>query len=59
MPYINLKIAGKLSRKQKEEIVREFSDTLLKVAAKPKDATYIVIDEINRENWAKGGKLLG
>ena len=59
MPYINLKVAGKLSRKQKEDIAREFAETLLRVAGKPKDATYLVIDEVERENWAKGDKLLG
>lgn len=58
MPYVNLKVAGKLTREQKAQIAREFSETLLKVANKPKEATYIVIDEVPRENWAKGGQLL-
>ena len=59
MPYINLKVAGKLTRQQKEQIAKEFSETLLKVCQKPKDATYLVFDEVDRENWAKGDKLLG
>lgn len=58
MPYVNLKVAGKLTKEQKATIVKEFSETLLKVANKPKEATYIVIDEVSRENWAKGGQLL-
>jgi 4-oxalocrotonate tautomerase len=59
MPYINLKLVGTLTKKQKEEIAKEFSETLFKVAGKPKDATYLVIDEIQGENWAKGEKLFG
>ncbi len=59
MPYVNLKVAGKLSREQKINIVKEFSETLERVAKKPKSATYIVIDEVERENWAKGDALLG
>lgn len=59
MPYVNVKVAGKLSRAQKERIAKEFSETLLNVAGKPKDATYIVFDEVERENWAKGDGLLG
>ena len=59
MPYINLKLVGKLTRDQKEKIAREFSDTLLKVAGKPKEATYLVIDEVAGENWAKGDKFFG
>jgi len=58
MPYINVKVAGKLDKSQKKQIAQEFSATLEKVAGKPQSATYIVFDEIDRENWAKGGQLL-
>ena len=58
MPYINLKLVGKLTTEQKEEIARQFSDTLFKVASKPKEHTYLVIDEVAHENWAVGDKFL-
>ena len=59
MPFINLKVVGKLSKEQKKEIAEKFSDTLLKVAGKPKEATYLVIDEVSGENWAQGEKFFG
>ncbi|HPM42643.1 MAG: 4-oxalocrotonate tautomerase family protein [Candidatus Omnitrophica bacterium] len=59
MPFINLKLIGKLTRQQKETIAKEFSETLLKVANKPKEHTYLVIDEVQAENWAQGEKLFG
>ena len=59
MPFINLKLVGKLTREQKQIIAREFSDTLLKVAGKAKDKTQLVIEEYSAENWAKGDNLLG
>jgi len=59
MPYINLKIVEKLGKEQKQKIAEQFSDTLLKVAGKPKEYTYLVIDEVSGENWAKGEKLFG
>ncbi len=59
MPYVNLKLIGKLTKKQKEEIVAQFSDTLEKVANKPKEYTYVVIEELSAENWGAGGKLFG
>jgi 4-oxalocrotonate tautomerase len=59
MPYVNLKLIGKLTREQKELIAKEFSETLFKVAGKAKDSTYIVIDEVEPQNWAKGDKLYG
>ena len=57
MPYINLKLVGKLSKEQKEKIAAEFSDTLLKVAGKPKESIYLVIDEVSGSNWAQGEKF--
>ena len=59
MPYISLRVAGKLTREQKAAIAREFAETLEKIAAKPKSSTYLVFDEVERENWAQGEKLLG
>ena len=59
MPYINLKLVGKLSRDQKAAIARDFSETLEKVAGKPKNSTYLVIEEVDKENWAQGDKLIG
>jgi 4-oxalocrotonate tautomerase len=59
MPFINLKLIGKLTKEQKEQIAKEFSDTLLRVAKKPKEYTYLVIDEVEAGNWAQGDKLFG
>ncbi len=58
MPYVNVKVAGKLTKEQKEKIVEGITKLLEEVAGKPPSSTYIVIDEIDRENWAKSGKLL-
>lgn len=57
MPYINLKILGKLTEAQKSEISKQFTQTLEKVANKPPNSVYVVIDEVERENWAVSGKL--
>ncbi len=59
MPYINLRVVGKLTRPQKEQIAKEFTDTLLRVAKKPKEATYLVFDEVDGANWAQGEKFFG
>lgn len=59
MPYINLKLIGKLTREQKEEIAKRFAEALEQVAGKPKEHTYLVIDEVDAQNWAKGDKLYG
>ena len=38
MPYVNLKLIGRLSKEQKAQIVAEFSDTLARVAGIPREA---------------------
>ncbi len=58
MPYIQVRVAGKLNREQKESIAKEMTEVMQRVAGKPPEATYVVIEEVPRENWAKGGKLL-
>jgi 4-oxalocrotonate tautomerase len=59
MPFIDLKLVGKLTKEQKEIIAKEFSETLLRVAGKPKDSTYIVIQEVEGRNWAQGDRFFG
>ncbi len=58
MPYVNIRVAGKLSRKQKKNIVKGVTKVIAKEAKKPEAAILIMIDELPRENIAKSGKLL-
>lgn len=58
MPYVNIRIAGSLSREQKQKIATEITDTLERVAGKPASYTYIAFDELPAENWAIAGQLL-
>lgn len=58
MPYVNLKIAGSLTREQKSKIAEEITATLERVAHKPRSYTYITFDEVEMEDWAIAGKLL-
>ena len=59
MPYISLRVVGKLTPEQKKVIAKEFTETLQRVAGKPKEATYLVFDEVAGENWAQGEKFFG
>jgi 4-oxalocrotonate tautomerase len=59
MPYVNIRLAGTLSREQKQQIATEITDTLERIAHKPKSYTYIAFDEKPHDSWAIGGELLG
>jgi len=58
MPYVNIRVAGRLTREQKETICKEVTEAIATVANKPEDSILIFIDEIEHENIASGGKLL-
>ncbi|MDX8362884.1 MULTISPECIES: 4-oxalocrotonate tautomerase family protein [Bacillaceae] len=57
MPYINLQITKGASREQKEQIVKDFTETLGRVLGKKPEHTHIVIQEIEDENWGFAGVL--
>ena len=58
MPYVNIRVAGKLDRQQKEEICSGITEVISRVAKKPRDSILIFVDEDQHENIAVGGKLL-
>lgn len=58
MPYVNIKLAGEVTREQKKQIAKEITETLERVAHKPKSYTYITFEEVRYEDWAVGGELL-
>jgi 4-oxalocrotonate tautomerase len=58
MPYVNVKITKDgVTREQKAQIVREITDTLVRVLGKKPEHTHIVIDEVETDNWGFAGML--
>ncbi len=58
MPYVNVRIAGNATTEQKEEVIAGIAELLQRVLGKPPEATYVVIDEVEPENWGKAGKSI-
>lgn len=58
MPVVTIKLAGALDRDQKKRIAEEITDTLERIAFKPRRYTYIAFEELPDENWAIAGVLL-
>jgi len=59
MPYVNIRVAGALNRRQKEEICAGVTEVIARVANKPADSILIFNDVLPHENISKGGALLG
>ena len=58
MPYVNIRVAGSLSKEQKKKISQGVTDVISQEAGKPPESVLIFIDEVERDNIAKAGKLL-
>lgn len=58
MPYVNVKLAGSITREQKQKIAQEITATLERHAHKPPEYTYITFEEVAYEDWAIAGRLL-
>jgi 4-oxalocrotonate tautomerase len=58
MPYVSIRVAGRLTKKQKEEICGGVTEIISRVADKPPETILIFIDEVEHENIATAGKLL-
>jgi 4-oxalocrotonate tautomerase len=58
MPYVNVRITKDgVTAEQKATIVREITDTLVRVLGKRPEHTHVIIDEIDPENWGYAGML--
>ncbi len=63
MPYVNIKVtregtspgATGTTAEQKAALIKGVSDLLFQIPGKPQDSTFIVIDEVELENWGWGG----
>jgi 4-oxalocrotonate tautomerase family enzyme len=57
MPYANIQILKGASRQQKAQLVKEVTESLVRVLGKKPEHTHVVIQEIDDENWGFAGLL--
>lgn len=57
MPYVNLQITAGATREQKATLVKEITDSLVRVLQKKPEHIHIVIQEIAEEDWGFAGML--
>ncbi|QLL63750.1 tautomerase family protein [Sinorhizobium mexicanum] len=63
MPYVNIQVTregtssgeSKTTADQKARLIKGVSDLLLEVLGKPQSSTFVVIEEVEMENWGVGG----
>ena len=56
MPYVNVKITNEsVTTKQKAEVIKGVTKLLQDVLGKDPATTFVVIDEVDTENWGIRG----
>ncbi len=59
MPYVNIKVTREgVTRSQKEKLIRGATRLLYEVLDKDPQTTYVVIDEIDTDNWGVGDETV-
>ncbi|WP_207421151.1 tautomerase family protein [Desertivirga brevis] len=57
MPYINIKVTDTgVTPEQKAQLIAGATELLVKVLNKKPETTFVIIDEINTDNWGIGHK---
>lgn len=56
MPYVNIKVTREgVTPEQKAELIKGTTDLLVKVLGKEPSTTFVVINEVDMEDWGVGG----
>jgi 4-oxalocrotonate tautomerase len=59
MPYVNIKITREgATAEQKAELIRGTTDLLVRVLNKNPATTFVVIDEVDTDNWGIAGQTV-
>jgi 4-oxalocrotonate tautomerase len=55
MPFVNIRILKGHSQQRKDEIARRVTDVVSEVAELPRDAIWVVIEDVTAPDWYVGG----
>lgn len=58
MPFVDIRLAGAITREQKSALVADFTQSLVERLGKPAAAVQINITELSVENYGAGGILI-
>jgi 4-oxalocrotonate tautomerase len=59
MPYVNIRITGdRATPEQKARLITGVTQLLAEVLGKDPQTTFVVIDEVDTDNWGIGGETV-
>ncbi len=58
MPYVNVRITKGATAEQKAQVVKGVTNVLVDVLGKNPATTFVIIDEVDEDNWGIGGETV-
>lgn len=58
MPVVQVNIKEGRTLDQKREIVARMTDVLVDVCGSARERVHVIINEVEEDNWGRGGQLL-
>jgi 4-oxalocrotonate tautomerase len=59
MPYVNIRVTKEgVTKEQKEQLMKGVTQLLQDVLGKNPKTTFVVIDEVETDNWGVGGESI-
>jgi 4-oxalocrotonate tautomerase len=58
MPYVNVRITKGATVDEKTRVIEGITEVMVNVLGKNPKSTFVVIDEIDTDNWGIGGETL-
>jgi len=58
MPVVQVNLKSGRTKDQKREIVRRMTNVLVEVCDAVEERVHVIINEVEEDNWGRGGKLL-
>ncbi|MFC1769585.1 4-oxalocrotonate tautomerase family protein, partial [Nitrospirota bacterium] len=57
-PYVNVRITKGATSEEKERVIKGITDVMVNELGKNPKTTFVVIDEVDTDNWGIGGETL-
>ena len=59
MPFVNIRILKGHAQERKDEIARRVTETISEVAKLPKEAVWVVFEDVAADDWYVGQARVG
>lgn len=59
MPFVTIRILAGHPQERKDEMSRRVTDAIAELAKLPRDAVWVVFEDVSAEDWYVGGTTVG